>query len=485
MKPVVLFGTGNGGMIVKWMLEDFGVPVKAFTDNNKSKWGTVQDGLPVIAPEALHDDDSSIVIASTWENEIAEQLHAMGLSDRIIGKERFMYEYFQGCTEEFAYLSEYRADAGKKISDSKKITFLFGTDLGLYQGGVESWTYTIADELKSRGYGIKLLTNKNSRPAPERFGMDTYYLNMRGKGYCSGLKDTVNVIMENEPCVVIDSWQSMTMLAAAIVKRQNSRAVRSLIEVVHNDLPRLFRMIKTFEENIDFCMGVSRDINRNLIEEYGVVPKKVRYKESPVKYDEGITRGYAGSGQPLRIGYAARLTKSQKRADLLPELMDALVERSINFRMQIAGDGALYDMIQTHIEEKGYAQFVSMTGFIPREQMNCFWGNQDVFINVSEYEGVGLSMLEAMGNGCVPVVTRVAGSEEFVTEDIGYVCDIGDMNTMAEKIAFLDLHRELLAKMGQNAWESTRKKCSVEAYVDHLLGMVSDPERSAECAADQ
>lgn len=65
MDPVVIFGTGNGGMIVKWMLEDFGVPIRAFTDNNKSKWGTLQDGLPVIAPEALRDDDSSIVIAST------------------------------------------------------------------------------------------------------------------------------------------------------------------------------------------------------------------------------------------------------------------------------------------------------------------------------------------------------------------------------------------------------------------------------------
>lgn len=32
-RPVVIFGTGNGGMIVKWMLEDFGVSIKAFTDN--------------------------------------------------------------------------------------------------------------------------------------------------------------------------------------------------------------------------------------------------------------------------------------------------------------------------------------------------------------------------------------------------------------------------------------------------------------------
>lgn len=464
MNPIVIFGTGTGGMMVKWMLEDFGVPIRAFTDNNKDKWGTVQDGIPVIAPDSLYEDKSGIVIASTWESEIKKQLAEMGLKDRVIGKEVFMHEYMEQSAQEYSDLSGY------PVNTAKKLTFLFGTDLGLYQGGVESWTYTVADELRKRGYGIKILTNQSSQPAPERFREDTYYLNMRGRGYCSGLKDTIGVIMENAPCVVIDSWQSMTMLAAAIVKRQNGNAIRSLIEVVHSDLPRLFDLVRAFEKEIDVCMGVSRDINRSLVEDYRIRPEKVRYKESPVNFDTNIEREYASDcEQPLRIGYAARLTECQKRADLLPELMDRLVERGVHFRMQIAGKGALQDMIRTHIEQKGYAEFVFMTGYIPRENMNRFWSGQDVFVNLSESEGVGLSMLEAMGNGCVPVVTRVGGSEEFVTEDIGYVCNIGDIDAIAERIAYLDSHREKFALMGEKALKSAREKCSVEAYADYLL----------------
>lgn len=469
MNPVVVFGAGTGGKIVKWMLEDFGVTVKAFTDNGKDKWGTMQDGIPVISPDSLYDDESRIVIASTWEREIRKQLAEMGLKDRVIEKEVFMYQYLEQSAGIYSDLSGYPIDSGNKT------TFLFGTDLGLYQGGVESWTYTVADELKKRGYGIKILTNQSSQPAPERFQKDTYYLNMRGREYCGGLRDTVHVIMENAPCVVIDSWQSMTMLAAAIVKRQNGAAVRQLIEVVHNNLPRLFGIVKKFEHEIDVCMGVSRDINRSLVEDYQIAPEKVRYKESPVKYDTGIERDYVfDSCQPLRIGYAARLSKSQKRADLLPELMDRLMERKVHFRMEIAGSGVLSDMIQNHITEKGYAQFVSLTGYIPREEMNRFWSGQDIFINLSEYEGTSLSMLEAMGNGCVPIVTKVAGCEEFVLGDMGYICEIGDLDAMAEKIAYLDRHREQLGQMGQKACESARKKCSVEAYADYLLGLTAE-----------
>lgn len=464
-RPVVIFGAGSGGMIVKWMLEGFGIPVKAFADNNRDKWGTLQDGIPVISLESLQDDKREIVIASTWETEIRKQLMEMGAGDRIVGKEEFMYQYLEQSAESYSNLSALAIDSDRKP------TFLFGTDLGLYQGGVESWTYTVADELRKRGYEIRILTNKNSQPAPERFQKDTCYLNMRGEGYCSGLRDTINVIMEHAPCVVIDSWQSMTMLAAAIVKRQNKTAVCSLIEVVHSDLPRLFRIVKKFEDEIDACMGVSMDINRRLVEDYKIAPEKVHYKESPVKYDT-IERDYAGSSdQPLRIGYAGRLTKSQKRADLLPGLMDRLVEHGIHFRMQIAGSGALQDVIQNHITQKGYGQFVSLAGYIPREEMNRFWRGQDIFINLSESEGVCLSMLEAMGNGCVPVVSKVTGSGEFVTEDVGYVCEIGDLDAMAEKIVYLDRHREKLAGMGRKASKSAREKCSVEAYADNLLGL--------------
>lgn len=468
MDPVVVFGAGCGGKIVKWMLNDFGIPVKAFTDNGKDKQGTMLDGIPVIAPESLYDDESRIVIASTWEREIRRQLSEMGLEDRVTEKEVFMYQYLEQSAEEYSDLSGYPVDSGKKP------TFLFGTDLGLYQGGVESWTYTVADELRNRGYGIKILTNQNSQPAPERFQKDTYYLNMRGREYCSGLRDTVHVIMEHAPCVVIDSWQSMTMLAAAIVKRQNQAAVRKLVEIIHSDLPRLLGLVRKFENEIDVCMGVSRDINRSLVEDYQMAPEKVHYKESPVKYDADRERDYAlDEIRPLRIGYAGRLTKSQKRADLLPELLDRLAERKVHFRMQIAGSGVLQDMIQNHITERGYAQFASLEGYIPREEMNRFWSGQDIFINLSESEGVCLSMLEAMGNGCVPIVPDITGSREFVMEDMGYICEIGDLDAMADKIAYLDRHREQLVQMGQKACESARKKCSVEAYADHLLGLAA------------
>lgn len=466
MRSVIIFGAGTGGKLAKWMLEDFGYRVIGFSDNNESIWGSRLEEVPVIPPSEFAKWDADIVIASVWEEEIRHQLNELGLGERIVGKEECMYEYMQQNLGKYAYIQQVCVDHGKAP------TFLFGTDLGLYQGGVESWTYTVADELKRQGYQVKILTSDTSAPAPERFEEDTCYLNMRRKGYCSGLKDTVDVILENSPCIVIDSWQSMTMHAAAIVKSHREDAVLRLIEIVHNDLPRLFRCVKRFEAQIDYCMGVSRDINRALTEEYGINCKKVRYKENPICF-ESVDRMYSlDPEQCIRIGYAARLVRSQKRADLLIPLVEKLVQRGIHFRLQIAGSGALSDSIETYIAEHQLEDRVKLMGFLPREQMKFFWSDQDIFINVSEYEGAAISMLEAMGYGCVPVVFEVSGCKEYIGVENGYVCKNGDLDEMADDIGILAADRDQIRLMGDRAKASIRQKCDIEAYVNHLLNLL-------------
>ncbi len=462
-RKVVIFGTGEGGRMAKWQLEDFGCQVVAFSDNNQAKWGTTIEDVPVIPPTELLQQDASIVIASTWEQEIAQQLTDMGMSERIVGKEEFEEWYVREHASDYTYVSEWQSD-GKE-----ELTIVFGLDYGLYKGGVESWAYTVADEFVKRGYWIKFLTCENSDPAPERFAKDTYYLNMRGKGYCKGLKDTIDVIMDNAPCVMIDSWQSMSMVAAAIVKKQNPQALCRMIEIVHNDLPRLFRRIQVFEEWIDVCMGVSRDINTYLNREYHVPEEKIGYKESPVNYDSMERTWTTNPDEPIRIGYAARLVKSQKRADLLIPLIQKLMDRNVHFYMEIAGDGDLAEKLQNFVEEQKLNKKVRLTGFVPRERMNAFWLKQDVFVNLSEYEGVCLSLLESIGNGCVPVMTRTAGSSEFVLEDNGFICEVGEVDTIADRIAYLDAHRDEMQTRGKCGMERTRARCSSKAYVDYIL----------------
>lgn len=465
-KELVIFGSGRGGTLTGRMLRSMGYSIRGYVDNDPQKWGTELEGKQINPPESILEHNIPVVIASMWENEIKEQLNGMGAGDRVLEKAACAREYMQSRIQDYVYVSEYPVQ-----ESGKKPVFVFGMDLGLFHGGIESWVYVVGDVLKERGFRIKIFTSKQSGRPPERFAEDVCFVDVNGEDYVAGVRDMIRLLLETSPCIVIDSWQNMTMMAASIVRYLNPSAVLSLIEVVHGNMPKLFQAVRQFEPYLDYCMCVSRDLNQVLTGQYQVNPEKVRYKESPVKYGSA-ERSYETDGRhPVRIGFAGRLDTLDKRADLLMPLMTMLAERKICFRMQIAGVGKLSKPIELYIEEHHLQDCVSYMGFIPREEMGSFWKDQDIFISLSESEGVGLSMLEAVGNGCVPVVTRVSGSTEFVLPEIGYICDIGDLQTMADHIEYLSHHRDEMAQMGRRGMERTRERCSVDSYVDYLLDL--------------
>lgn len=54
-RDVYIFGASGGGEIVKDFLECHDVPICAFVDSNKEKWGASFFGYEVISPKKLQD----------------------------------------------------------------------------------------------------------------------------------------------------------------------------------------------------------------------------------------------------------------------------------------------------------------------------------------------------------------------------------------------------------------------------------------------
>lgn len=473
-EAVVIFGAGFGGVKIKRMLVSMGYSVVAFCDNSEKKWGTVVDGLPIIAPHSLAEKEYKVLIASSWEKEIIKQLQEMGLSDRIVTRDDFTYDYLKKSSEKYANLCN-------AIPANKKITFVFALDYAMADGGVESWSYVIADELIQKGERVHFITDINPEIIPSRYANMVSTFDIAGDNYVKVLDEMIDHLVSVSPCVVIDSWQTMTMLASAIIKtygakdHSNNKLIPCLIGIIHNDLPRLFQTVSKFSESYDYAYAVCKELSERLITAYGFPKEKVCYRPSPIIMNQEYhveQRSYSlDSNSPLRIGYGARLVKSQKRADQLMPVIEGLCNANIKFRLQIAGTGELEKTLRDYVRDNGLEKDVEIKGLVPRDEMKQFWENQDVFINLSEYEGVGLSMLESMAAGCVPVVTAVAGSTEFVTDGLGFICNINAPDEFVERLVYLDTHRYELPIIGRKAAESIRAKCSPKDYAEHLISL--------------
>ena len=212
-----------------------------------------------------------------------------------------------------------------------------------------------------------------------------------------------------------------------------------IVSVLLNDVESLYREQQVWDYSIDRYLCISSRIKNNLIDSYSIQEQKVFYRIPFVERKKITERRYTvENNAALAIAYPCRLVRGQKRADLLPQFIDKLEERKINYVLNIVGDGTCEEEIRGYVEQNCLNNKVFMWGKLSREELFCFLNKQDIYLNFSEYEGMSLAMLEAMARGCVPVVTNVSGvADVVISRENGFISEIGDLDDMADNILFL------------------------------------------------
>lgn len=156
---------------------------------------------------------------------------------------------------------------------------------------------------------------------------------------------------------------------------------------------------------------------------------------------------------PLRLIYAGRMVQEQKRVlDFIP-LIEHLLARKVDFSLTLLGSGAQREALRLGVEALPHRGRVRLLDSVPSRDMPAIWRQHDVFVQASEYEGTSSSMLEAMAQGCVPVVCdATSGIRGVVSPGVnGAIVPIGDMAAMAEQIGLLAGNAGMLASHGAAA----------------------------------
>jgi len=141
----------------------------------------------------------------------------------------------------------------------------------------------------------------------------------------------------------------------------------------------------------------------------------------------------SATNRPLRILYTGRIEEHQKRISTLPILSRTLCERGVQHELRIVGDGPEMASLQTATES---IEPITLVGAVEPEAVNDHLQWADVWVLASRFEGQSVAMLEAMAQGCVPIVTRVrSGSNDAVIHSETGLCVDVQWDTPIEEIA--------------------------------------------------
>jgi hypothetical protein len=187
------------------------------------------------------------------------------------------------------------------------------------------------------------------------------------------------------------------------------------------------------------------------------------------------------ANRPVRLLYVGRIDHEQKRVLAFPELARELTRRGIEHELVLIGDGPASSRLDGQIA--GMPNVHRLAPVAP-ETINRWLDRSDALLLASRYEGLSVSMLEAMARGCVPIVTRVeSGVGQAIVEGVnGELADVClDGHEPEVGAALADAVGRFLGRapgvMAEAAWKTARERFSIERHAESVDAMLDEVGR--------
>ncbi|MDN4166615.1 glycosyltransferase [Cytophagales bacterium LB-30] len=153
--------------------------------------------------------------------------------------------------------------------------------------------------------------------------------------------------------------------------------------------------------------------------------------------------------------YLGRVTRTQKKVELLLPLWKKLMDRIPDWEFWIVGEGDERSEIEFIIQDENIAR-VRIWG---KQDPYMFYEKASFFIMTSSFEGFPNTLIEAQSRGVVPVVMNTYPLLEWLIKDNhnAILIEPYDLDQMANEIFNLILDQERFARIQKNALLNARR----------------------------
>lgn len=223
----------------------------------------------------------------------------------------------------------------------------------------------------------------------------------------------------------------------------------------------------------DRVIAVSRYTKGLLETTYGAPPDRVIPVHNGVSFtrlSDGPDRDYdARRGTVLFLSRVSR----QKGPLYFLQAAERVLEVRPDARFVFAGEGHMLPECIEYAFERGIADRVKFTGFVPSENMAAFYAQNEIYVLPSVSEPFGISILEAMAAGLPTIVSKTTGVGEALAHVLK--ADYWDTDEMADMILRLLDSPALREELGRNgakeahkfSWDATCRR-TLEVYAGLL-----------------
>lgn len=166
------------------------------------------------------------------------------------------------------------------------------------------------------------------------------------------------------------------------------------------------------------------------------------------------------------VGMVARLWEQKAPQDFIRSI-PVVVNTVPDAKFLVIGDGHLKDRLVRLSQELNVSDKVLFLGW--RQDVRALLKILDVFVLTSLWEGLSVSILEAMASGKPVVATNIKGNNELVIHgETGFLVPAQNPQQVGENVLNLLMNRTLAQKMGLKGYQRVQKNFSIENTVKKI-----------------
>ncbi len=241
---------------------------------------------------------------------------------------------------------------------------------------------------------------------------------------------------------------------------------------------RIIRMIDLFTANISRCrfMAISNNAKDSAVKYGGFYAGSISVIYRGVDHAK-YSRSTAFSLRNLREGLniqssfpvllnVGRLIRAKGQIHLI-DAMPRITQKFPDARLLIAGEGHLRNELETRIKDLDMDGHITLLG--RKTNIRDYYAISDVFIFSSNWEGLGISLIEAMAMELPIIATRTGSAPEIIGDNrCGYLVPIAESEAISDAVMKLCSDKERMRSLGQRGRKIVEQKFNIHNNANQL-----------------
>jgi len=361
---------------------------------------------------------------------------------------------------------------------------LFQLDAGKEWRGGQRQSFFLARELEQKGYLIQFVVQPDGPLYHKARASSLSVLpqKIRSEIDAAAILNLAKA-MKRKKCLLVNFHDAHSTAVGSVAAFLAKVPLKIITRRVDFPLSKNYLSRLKYTRNMDAIIAISQAVKKVLIEGgidsriIKVIPSGIDFSVFEESFSKNKLRQELSLGtEDYLAGIVAQLVDHKGHTYLI-EAARILRYKAPRLKILIIGEGQLRTELEKKARENQVQDMIYFLGY--REDVPQILASLDLFILSSKLEGMGSSILDAMGSRLPVVATAVGGIPEVVThEETGLLVSPQNPEALAEAILRLYNDREWASRLGQKGYEEAHQKFSAKKMAERTLHLYEEMARN-------